>query len=207
MDVKYIDHMGSDHTVTQAARISFNKSTEELTDRDKKLITYLADHEHLTPFEHVQLTIEMEVPMYISKQIMRHRSFSFNEVSRRYTEEEIDFYFPDRWRAQSVNNKQASDGLIEDQDHAYRLYIDFLEAAEETYLRLLDLGVAREMARGVLPQNLYTKFWMSGNLRNWVHFCKLRLDPHAQEEVRYVAEEVKKILLLQFPNSAAALFK
>lgn len=206
MYVKFIDKMGDDLTAANAARVSFNRESESLSAKDIKLIDYLARNQHLSPFEHLILTVEMKVPLYISKQIMRHRTFSYNEVSRRYTAEEIEFYTPKEWRKQSTDNKQCSAGSHPDSRGLSEHVESFYQGAEAAYNYLLSQGVAREMARGVLPQNLYTKFWQTGNLRNWVHFCKLRLDPHAQYEVRYVAEQVKAILLERFPNSTKALF-
>lgn len=207
----YVQHMGTDLTVVNSARISYGGSSQELTDKDKKLIDYLAKNSHLSPFEHCSLSAIIEVPLYIRSQIHRHRTFSFNEVSRRYTSENLQFYVPpiEDLRSQSKNNKQVSDGPISEtearglqssikQAHAYSL--DF-------YNQLIARGVCREQARGVLSQDLMTSFYMTGNLRNWVHFVHLRNHPHAQKEVQVVAQQVKQILLEKFPTSSEALFK
>lgn len=208
IDVKYINHMGTDLSVTNSARISFNRQSDDLTEKDEKLIKYLADHLHMSPFEHCILSVELYVPVYISKQIMRHRTFSYNEVSRRYTSEELEFYQPDQWRKQAKNNRQASEGGLD--DDTIRL-IDLLvdrhqQAALSLYNDLLAKGVCREQARGVLGQDLMTKFIMTGNLRNWVHFVKLRQHAGAQGEVQEVANGVKALLYKHFPVSTKALF-
>lgn len=209
MYVKFLDKMGSDHTVTNAARISFNSSSETLTAKDEKLVKYLADHQHMSPFEHCTLMVEIKCPIYISKQIMRHRTFSYNEVSRRYTSEEIEFYCPKVFSKQATNNRQASDGTLEIGDNV-RAQIHMLshcERAFERYEELLKLGVSREQARGILPQALYTRFVMTGNLRNWAHFVSLRTHPGAQQEVQYLATEIQTLLHQHFPVAARALFE
>ena len=176
--VSYVSHMGDDLTIVNAARVSFNKSSDTLDERDKKLINYLAEHNHMSPFEHCTLTVLIEVPLYIRSQIHRHRTFAYNEVSRRYTSEDLDFYVPDMGdiRKQSKSNRQGSDGeLDEDESMAVQAMMNKFHADSlALYNNLLDLGVCREQARGVLPQNLMTKFYMTGNLRNFAHFLKLR---------------------------------
>jgi thymidylate synthase (FAD) len=209
--VHFIDKMGTDLTAVNAARISFAGESQELNERDLKLIDYLAKHEHMSPFEHCAMTVMVECPLFIRSQIHRHRTFAYNEVSRRYTDDGLEFYVPpvDDIRTQSKSNKQASDGPIPEGDarnaetlirqaHAYSL---------EFYNQLIALGVAREQARGVLPQNLMTKFYQTGNLRNFAHFVRLRDHGHAQKEAQYIAREIKRIMLEHFPNAAAALFK
>jgi len=201
--------MGTDLTVVNAARISFGSSTAELSDKDKKLIDYLATNEHMSPFEHNTLTVIVECPLYIRSQIMRHRTFSYNEVSRRYTDKDLEFYVPDTLRKQHASNRQASEGEINPQvaailDYEIRLHhrqsLDFYE-------RLIKAGVCREQARGVLPQDLMTSFYMTGNLRNWIHFVKLRVDKHAQYEVQLVGNQVLEVLKEKFPESTKVLLK
>lgn len=207
--VTLVDKMGTDLTVVNSARVSFGKSTSSLTDKDIRLIKYLADNQHLTPFEHCQLSVLIECPLYIRSQILRHRSFSANEVSRRYTSENLEYYVPptDDIRVQAAVNRQASGApLTEDQAAAAHILIEQAhQYADSCYAQLLKMGVSREQARGVLPQNLMTKFYFTGNLRNWVHFVKLRIEAHAQKEAQYVAQQVKDILLAEFPIAAEAL--
>jgi len=205
----YVDHCGSDLSIVNAARVSFGKKSEKLKQKDKDLIKYLADNEHYSPFEHVTCTIVVECPLYIRSQIHRHRTFSYNEISRRYTSENIEFYIPpvDDIRMQSSDNKQASRGSLDhaSADNAQYLIEELCRKAKQTYDELLELGVAREQARSVLPVCTMTKFYMSGNLRNWVHFLKLRLHPHAQKEARIVAEQVLAVLKEKFPEGVKAL--
>lgn len=207
--VSFIDCMGSDLTVCNAARISFGKSSVELDDKDRKLIKYLAQNEHMSPFEHISLTVLVECPLYIRSQIHRHRTFAYNEVSRRYTSENLEFFVPETIRKQSKSNRQASEGELEP-DKA-RLAVNIIEAVHKTALsdfnRLLELGVPREQARGVLPQNLMTSFYMTGNLRNWQHFIELRLDAHAQAEVQEVGQQVYNIMSDKFPVVTGELMK
>ena len=199
-----------DRFPAQAARVSFaNDRSGHTAEQDKKLINYLADHEHLTPFEYQHATLMIECPLFIRSQIHRHRTFSFNEISRRYTSEEIEFWLPSQIRKQSTNNKQGSDGVFAYDD--YLGYIGGYKArcveAKRAYDYFTSIGVAREQARAVLPQSLLTRFYMGGNLRNWAHFLKLRLDSHAQYEVQVIAKKVHSILHELWPTSLEALMK
>ena len=205
LKVSYINHMGDDLTIVNSARISFAGESQVLSDKDKKLIKYLADNEHMSPFEHNVLTVMVECPLYIRSQIHRHRTFSYNEVSRRYTSENLEFFIPDTLRKQSKSNRQASEGIVEEPLVAEVIMKQAHERALQDYNLLLSLGVSREQARGVLPQNLMTKFYQTGNLRNWAHFVKLRLDKHAQGEVVEIAKQVKNIMLEKFPEATKAL--
>jgi thymidylate synthase (FAD) len=204
--VEYIQHVGEDLTVVNAARISFASESKTLTDRDKKLIKYLADNKHYSCFEHNIFTVKIECPLYIRSQIMRHRSFSFNEVSRRYTDKDLEFYLPE-YRKQSKSNKQASDGKLETiinevyVNRTFKLH----EEALSMYENMIKSGVAKEQARGILPQNLMTSFIMTGNLRNWMHFVELRDHDHAQLEVQWIAKDIKNIIMNKFPEAAKAL--
>lgn len=209
---KYIEHFGNDLKVCNAARISFNNHKDSLDEKDIKLINYLAKNKHFSPFEHCSLTVLVECPIYISKQVMRSRTFSFNELSRRYTAEDLKFYVPDfnNVRKQSTNNKQGSDGKIEE-EKAYAA-IELMHTIHKdslTFYNFLinDLQVSREQARGILPQNLMTKFYMTGNVRNWIHFINLRIDNHAQQEIQVIAQNVQNILLEYFPISTKALLE
>lgn len=207
IDVKYISHMGDELTIVNAARVSFGVESQELSKKDKKLIKYLADHDHMSPFEHCVLTVKVEVPIYISKQIMRHRTFSYNEISRRYTSKDLEFFVPKFFRKQAKSNRQASEGAFDTLQQmalASRIKKHHKDSLE-LYNDLLEVGLCREQARGVLPQDLMTEFYQTGNLRNWVHFIKLRDHEGAQQEVQQVAIKVKGILLDKFGYSAEVL--
>lgn len=209
MKVTYIQHCGSDLMVVNAARVSFNSNSKELNKKDEKLIQYLAKNKHMSPFEHNCLTVIIECPLYIRSQIQRHRTFSYNEISRRYTSEDIVLSVPNEFKKQSKDNKQASsEETIKEIDNIEVMKIadNINKKAILGYNRMLELGVSKEQARAFLPQNLMTKFYMTGNLRNWIHFIGLRDHIHAQKEARTIAKEVKNILLLYFPISSTALF-
>jgi thymidylate synthase (FAD) len=193
-----------DFFACSAARVSFGNEDKTGNDveKDKKLMKYLADHKHLTPFEYQHATFLIECPLFIRSQIHRHRTFSFNEISRRYTDENLEFWIPDKWRKQSASNKQASsseEALPRDWSPRST------KEAIKDYDYLLEQGVCREQARAVLPQSLLTKFYMAGSLRNWAHFLELRLDDHAQYEIRVVAERIRDELKKLWPNSMEAL--
>lgn len=209
--VHFIDSMGSDLTAVNAARISFNGQSGTLSERDEKLLDYLAKNEHMSPFEHCAVTVMVECPLYIRSQIHRHRTFAYNEVSRRYTEDGLEFYLPpaDDIRAQSKSNKQASDGPVDEVTALQALseMHAIVQASEKVFGNLIEMGIAREQARGILPQCLMTKFYMTGNLRNWVHFVRLRDHSHAQKEAQYIARMIKTHLLAQYPKTAEALFR
>ena len=211
MQVQLIERWGTDKTVTRAARVSFNSddlSTDELSAKDERLINYLAKHKHTSCFEHMGATLKLKVPIFIARQIQRHRTFSYNEISRRYVDSPPEFFYPDTWRKRADNVKQGSS---EESLDGYALesvtdeFEGAIEDAVDTYNSLMGQGVAPELARMILPQNMYTEFYMSGNLRAWSHFLHLRLDGHAQKEVRQVAQQVKDILYPLFPASIEAL--
>lgn len=208
--VEYINHMGDELTIVNAARVSFgNNSGGKLADKDKKLIKYLADHKHMSPFEHCTLTVKITCPLYIRSQIHRHRTFAYNEISRRYTSKDMEFYTPDVLRKQAQSNRQASYGALGDSEQeGVKVEItQHHEASMKLYEDLLAMGVCREQARGVLPQNLLTEFYQTGNLRNYVHFLKLRLHEDAQFEVQTIAKQLGKILLDKFGFAAEVLLK
>ena len=209
IEIDYIDHMGSDLSVVNSARVSFGKTKDQIDDGDVKLINYLAKHKHLTPFEHCTLSVKVKCPLFIRSQIHRHRTFSYNEISRRYTSENLEFYEPDVYRKQHDKSKQCSDGelSINKNNELVRMTKALHNTALSTYNYMISQGVAREMARGILPQNLMTEFWMTGNLRNWIHFLGLRIDSHAQKEVQDVAQPILAVIKQHFPESAKALFK
>ena len=192
----------------KAARVSFgNDDLERTSEQDRKLMQYLAEHEHLTPFEYQHATFMIECPLFIRSQIHRHRTFSFNEISRRYTSDDLGFWIPTAWRKQAEKNKQASQGQLEEDEYerltaAYKV---IMESSMSWYKDYLGAGVAREQARAILPQSLLTRFYMGGNLRNWAHFLKLRLDAHAQPEVQVIANRIHTCLEQLWPNSIKVL--
>lgn len=199
-----------DYFPASAARVSFGNEDKTGKDvkADRKLMKYLADHEHMTPFEHQSATFLVECPLFIRSQIMRHRTFAYNEISRRYTDENIEFWVPNKWRMQSQSNRQASTDeevdvgvLPEDEMYAAVNY------SVSVYNAMLEGGVCREQARAILPQSLLTKFYMTGNLRNWSHFVRLRKDAHAQKEVQVVARRIDNMLLQLWPNAWGVLSK
>jgi len=204
--VELSQFMGQDLTVVQTARVSYMKDEgkTELTERDKKLIQYLAREKHTSPFEHITATFRIKVPLFVRSQIMRHRTFSYNEVSRRYTSELIEVWSPYELRTQHQKSLQCSDGTLDDQT-ALELYRESMENSLSIYAELIKRGVARELARCVLPQSLYTTFYMTGNLHNWTKFIKLRIDPHAQPEIQVVAKAIQEDLQQLFPVSMSHL--
>lgn len=200
-----VDSMGSDLSVVNSARVSFGGSSTSLTEKDVKLIKYLGAHEHYSPFESCTATVKITCPIYISKQIMRHRTGAYNEISRRYTSKDIDFYTP-AYREQSGNNRQASTDAVHPSADIYLEKTQLLhKEALNLYNRMIEDGVCKEQARGVLPQNLMTEFFMTMNLRNWAHFIKLRRHDGAQKEIALIADAVSCILKVRFPISMEAL--
>lgn len=220
MDVSYVQHWGDDLIVANAARVSFDKKSEwdlqlvpkmsgmvveeHLNPKDEKLIHYLAKHKHTSCFEHMGATLKLKVPIFIARQIQRHRTFSYNEISRRYVDNEPEFFYPDMLRARAKDKKQGSTDTPADTTVDLAWYVGVAVGA---YEKMLEDGVAPELARMILPQNMYTEFYMSGNLRAWEHFLKLRLDGHAQKEVQDVAKMVEEILQPLFPVSMKALME
>lgn len=202
-----VDRMDMDNMPCSAARVSFGNEDKTGDDpaRDIKLMHYLADHQHMTPFEYQHATFLVEVPLFVRSQIHRHRAFSYNEISRRYTDENIEFWIPDVFRGQSKSNRQASGGALDSQDDPLAEVEHITNVALSCYASLLEYGVAREQARAVLPQSLLTKFYMGGNLRSWSHFIELRRDEHAQYEVQVVANRIAEKLKELWPNSCEAL--
>lgn len=218
MQVTLIDSMGSDLSVVNAARVSFAKesSWEDyeydkhdghgpgiLSEKDQKLIAYLARHNHFTPFCHAFLSFRIKAPIFVARQMGKHQvGLAWNEVSRRYVDEEPEFWFPEVWRGKPVNAKQGSDGVV-------KISTEYLqgvvESCLEEYIDLLNTDVAPEQARMVLPQNTMTEWIWSGSLAAFARVCKLRLDPHAQEETRQVAQQIAAQVPQEFKHSWKAL--
>lgn len=238
MKAELVEHWGTDLTPVNAARVSMNKESdweyevrggehdgatswyeEKLADRDAKLIYYLAKHQHTSCFEHQGATLRLKVPIFIARQIQRHRTFSYNEISRRYVDTEPEFYWPDKWRKRADNVKQGSTEEASEYMHDPKYGNELWETHDEyvrdevlgqvvnMYNGMIENDVAPELARMILPQNMYTEFYMTGNLRSWSHFLKLRLEAGAQKEVRDIAEQVEKLLQPLWPVSMKALME
>jgi thymidylate synthase (FAD) len=212
--VEYVDHMGTDLTVVNAARVSFNKESEwdtgnTLSAKDSKLVKYLADHNHWTPFAHTSITLRIKAPISIRTQLFKHKvGFTENEISRRYVSYEPDLYYP-FFRGKPINGaKQGSEDFIQDPKIKMsidKLYRDSAESAIEAYNNLLEAGVAPEQARFVLPQGVYTEWWWTGSLPAYARVYKQRIDPHAQWEVQEYAKGIGSIIESLFPESWSVL--
>jgi thymidylate synthase (FAD) len=201
LSIVYIDHFGDDRSPLRAARVSTLTDQETYSqERDLKLSRYLLSHGHTSPYEHCGATFLIKCPIYCARQIMRHRTFSYNEVSRRYTDENISFYLPKTLNRQHKRRLQCStDQELERSQDLLDQMRDHQEAASQLYYALIDQGVSREQARAVLPQSLMTRFYMSGNLLNWLKFIKIRTDHHTQHEARMIATGAKMHLTELFP--------
>jgi thymidylate synthase (FAD) len=198
--VELIRVSGSDLDVVNAARVSYGKISLELTDRDKKLIKYLIEHKHTSPFEHNQLSFRVKAPIFVVRQWMRHRMNSYNEISYRYVESALEFFVPKNWRFQDKINHQGSFGSFESTE-AMRLYEQSIEQAKNSYLQMLNLGVCREQARAVLPVTTYTEFIFTCNLHSLLHFLNLRLAKGAQWEIQQYAKALLSLSEPYFPET------
>jgi len=208
MKVDLVDHMGTDLTVVNAARVSFDKTSSTLDEKDIKLINYLARHNHWSPFSHCFLQFRVKAPIFIARQLAKHQvGLSWNEVSRRYVDSEPEFYEPDTWRGKPENVKQGSEGEAKSQ-YFPNLYIgDVTQLALTNYNKMITQGVAPEMARMILPQNMYTEWYWSGSLYAFSRVCQLRLDKTSQIEVQQVARQISAYCTTKFPHSWNALTK
>ena len=210
--VEYVEHMGSDLTVVNSARVSFGKQKEKLDEKDRKLIKYLIAHRHTSTLEHNIATFRFVVPLFIRSQHHRHRTWSYNEISRRYTDENLRFYEPSTFRTQHTSNRQASDSATlinpELEEYFYILASDKVRAhhvgSASLYEELIKSGVCREQARGVLPQNLYTEYYGSVNLNNLLKFIDLRTHSGAQWEIQQVANACRTIAESLWPITVGA---
>lgn len=207
MEVSLIGHFGSDLSVVNAARVSFHKQSEwadapgDMWESDVKLIKYLAKHKHFSPFNHAFLSFRVKAPIFVARQLVKHKFLPWNEVSRRYVDEEPEFYFPDGWRLRAENVKQGSSEKtipVQWQDK------ELIKCALEHYQILLEEGVAPEEARMVLPQNTMTEWVWSGTLGAWLDMLVLRLDTHTQQETRDLANHIAIFIEDLFPVSFAA---
>ena len=207
--VNYIDHCGSDLSVVDAARVSFNKVSEfvngELSSADVKLINYLAKHKHTSPFNHCFLTVRVKAPIFVARQLVKHKFMPYNETSRRYVTDEPEFYLPDIWRGKADNVKQGSSN--EPVMLPLSKYIDTIKESLANYEEALEFGCCAEQARMLLPQNTMTDWVWSGTLGAFCDMLKLRLDSHTQYETRVVAEKISDIVKDWFPISHKALLE
>jgi len=216
--VEYVQHMGDDITVVNSARVSFGKHKEEMDEKDKKLISYLIRHKHTSTLEHNLITFRFCVPLFVRSQHHRHRTWAYNEISRRYTEVNINFYEPNEFRTQHKSNRQASnaDDLCDPVVYAYEdggrvsaasLVKRHNEQSLKLFNDLLAAGVCREQARGVLPQNMYTEYYGTVNLSNLLKFIGLRTHEGAQWEIQKVAEACLDIATELYPETVGAYRK
>jgi thymidylate synthase (FAD) len=203
--VELFDHMGSDQKIADCARISFG---DDNNGKSTDLLYYLMEHDHSSPFEMGEIAVKATAPLYIVSQWQRQRTFSYNQVSLRYTElKSENFFIPETLRRQSKTNKQGSEGVVDNQDLLQSIMQASIENSYETYKTLLANGVCREQARAVLPTATTTTFICKGNLRNWLHFLKLRQHETAQAEIRWFADKVADIIAKLFPVSFDAFKK
>jgi len=212
INATYKGHMGNDLTVVNAARVSFGKESEwdyeesdaysfkqHMKARDKKLIQYLAKHKHISPFGHCFASFHIKAPVFVARQLVKHKFLRWNEISRRYVDSEPEFYVPNTYRGRSLDKKQGSAGKVTVSDNGFN------EIAMTEYEYLLDLGVCPEQARMVLPQSMMTEWYWSGSLDAFADMCKLRCAPDTQAETAEVAWEIDRVMIALFPVSWKAL--
>lgn len=212
MKAELLDTLGNDLTVVNAARVSLDKRHEVFdAASDTKLIKYLAREGHWTPFAQPQAQFRIKAPIFVARQWFRHTVGTVrSEVSRRYVDDTPTFFHPQRWRARPEGNiKQGSGGGLNPADQKYcdDLAKDVTELCEFAYAKFLDVGMAPEQARMILPQSLYTQWIETGSLSYWARLCTLRLDPHAQDEIRILAQQVAEQMAAAFPVSWTALME
>ena len=213
IEVTYVNHMGNDMTVVNAARVSFakestwddyNSETEQyvLKDKDRKLVHYLAEHGHKSPFNHAFATFHVKAPIFVARQLQKHEYMPWNEISRRYVDSDPEFYVPDVWRGCSEDKKQGSSGTVDLVDYSLD---DYNGNGMDFYTCLIRDGVAPEQARMVLPQSMMTEWYWSGSLDAFADMCNLRLMTDTQYETQLVAQQIDQIMLGLFPVSWEAL--
>lgn len=235
MQVTYVDHMGNDLRVVNSARVSFSKHSgmetvefptdtwieigkdeyqfTRLSHKDAKLIRYLARHKHMSPFGHCFASFHVKAPIFVARQLVKHKFLRWNEISRRYVDEEPEFYVPDTWRGRSEDKKQGSDGVVELPEYAhihcgwkgYEGKGNYYKISLHVYNDLLKNGVCPEQARMVLPSSTMTEWYWSGSLDAFADMCRLRMAEDTQYESRLVANQISDIMLKHFPVSWAAL--
>ena len=230
IEVTYINHMGDDLSVVNAARVSFGKTsklvctnlvlgTYDMSKRDVKLIGYLAEHKHMSPFGHAFASFHVKAPVFVARQLVKHKFLRWNEISRRYVDDDPNYYYPDEWRGRSSDKKQGSEGVVDlstiaDSPHNTAILgsgnmdghvLEISEWLLETYKTLVRNGVAPEQARMVLPQSTMTEWYWSGSLDAFADMCNLRCAGDTQLETRLVANQICNIMKKLFPVSWLAL--
>ena len=202
IEATYIDHMGSDLSVVNAARVSFGKNRHHVGAKDEKLIAYLAKHEHMSPFGHAFASFHVQAPIFVARQLVKHSYLRWNEVSRRYVSDQPKLYEPTTWRGKATDKKQGSSNVVTIDD----IHISTTQSYDlSLYKHLLATGVCEEQARMVLPQNAMTEWYWSGSLDAFSRMCNLRCKPDTQLETRHVANQISKKMLELFPISWDAL--
>ena len=201
IETTYVNHMGSDLSVVNAARVSFGKKHWEFDHvRDTKLIKFLAREKHLSPFGHAFASFHVKAPIFVARQLVKHKFLRWNEISRRYVDDEPEFYEPDVWRGRSADKKQGSEGVVDVGDWGSANW-----ACLKAYQDLLSEGVAPEQARMVLPQSTMTEWYWSGSLDAFAAMCRLRCATDTQYESRVVADQISEKMSELFPVSWEAL--
>jgi thymidylate synthase (FAD) len=211
IEVTHVDHMGKDLSVANAARVSFGKKSDldwsdpwsppKLREKDAKLIRYLAKHEHISPFGHCFASFHIKSPVFVARQLVKHKFLRWNEISRRYVDSEPEFYQPTEWRGRSEDKKQGSEGVVK-----YEGPLGNYNQLD-IYKELLRVGICPEQARMVLPQSMMTEWYWSGSLDAFADMCNLRCKPDTQAETRFVADAISEEMEKLFPVSWEALTK
>ena len=212
IEVTYVDHMGDDLSVVNAARVSFGKKSDYmmrvhngeakvLQHKDSKLIRYLAKHKHKSPFNHTFTTFHVKAPVFVARQLVKHEYMPWNEISRRYVDSEPEFYVPDVWRGRSADKKQGSEGEVKSNANVFY----YNTKALMIYNQQIDEGVSPEQARMHLPQSMMTEWYWSGTLYAFAKMCGLRLKEDTQAETRIVAEKIEDVMIKLYPISWEAL--
>ena len=202
MRVEVIRIMGSDLSVVNAARVSYNKVSEEFDNKDEKLIKYLAEHNHWSPFAHASLQFRIKAPVFVARQLVKHQvGLVWNEISRRYVDYEPELFEPKEWRGRPQNSKQGSDGTVSIDSNEQHRFDMTMQQCKIIYKALIEKGIAPEQARMVLPQSMMTEWIWSGTLYAFARVCNLRCAKDTQEETREVANEIHKICTEEFPIS------
>lgn len=216
--IELIDHLGSDLTVANSARVSFGKRKIKYDDKDRILVKFLAENKHYSPFRHLIVQFHLKAPEFVMRQWYKHvvgiettssyptKDHAWNEISGRYVPVN-DFYTPEKWRKQSEDNKQASEGYIENQEEAKNIFDDTMNHLLVSYNKLLSLGIAKEQARIFLPLNQYTEIYWTASFQAVMNFIELRDDSHAQWEIREYALAMKEIMAELYPETTKIWFE
>ena len=212
--IELVDTLGDDLTPVNAARVSFGGRSEEFTNKDKRLSKFLIKHKHFSPFRHQHIMVIIKAPEFVMRQWYKHvvgiettsssasKDHAWNEISGRYVEVE-DYYYPEVWRKQSEDNKQASDGVLDDlqQKRMTSFYNEYMRQVEMTYDRMIEAGMAKEQARIVLPLSQYTQVWRTASFQSVMNFIELRDEPTSQVEIQEYARALKTIMMESFPET------